>query len=188
MKWLEIRKARLEDVPSIAALVNEYAAQGLMLPKRQVDLYEQVREFVVVVTSDAELLGCGALRLVWHNLAEVRSLAISTKAQGMGLGRRIVEELIDDARELGLAKVFALTYQQTFFEKLGFHVVDKSVFPQKVWLDCNQCSKQNCCDEIAMIRVLDPTQSDEDPPELVREWTTGKEILQLRVLPAEVKA
>jgi amino-acid N-acetyltransferase len=188
LKWLEIRKARLDDVPRIADLVNEYANQGLMLPKRQVDLYEQVREFVVVVTSDGDLLGCGALRFVWHNLAEVRSLAISGKAQGMGLGRRIVEELIEDAKEIGLAKVFCLTYQVKFFEKLGFHVVDKAIFPQKVWLDCNQCAKQTCCDEIAMIKVLDPKASDEDPPELTKEWVSGKEILQLRVLPSEVRA
>jgi amino-acid N-acetyltransferase len=184
MKWLEVRKARLEDVPAIAELVNRFAAQGLMLSKRQVDLYEQVREFVVVVTSTGELLGCGALRLVWHNLAEVRSLAISDAAQGMGLGRRIVEELIDEARQIGLARVFALTYQVSFFEKLGFSVVeDKSVFPQKVWLDCNSCPKQTCCDEIGVMLVLKPEASMEDPPELLKEWKSSKEIQELRVIP-----
>lgn len=187
MRWLEIRKARLDDIPAIADLVNAYASQGLMLSKRQVDLYEQLREFTVVVTSDGELLGCGALRLVWHNLAEVRSLAIAEAAKGMGLGRRIVDELIKEANQLGLARVFALTYQVTFFEKLGFHVVDKAGFPQKVWLDCNQCPKQTCCDEIAVLRILNPNAPNVDPPELVKEWTTGKEILQLRVIPAEVK-
>lgn len=189
MRWLEVRKARLGDVPGIAELVNGYAAQGLMLSKRQVDLYEQVREFVVVETSDQQMLGCGALRLVWHNLAEVRSLAISDQARGMGLGRRIVEELIQEARQLGLAKVFALTYQVSFFEKLDFQVVDKAGFPQKVWLDCNLCPKQTCCDEIAVLKILDPVKAaQEDPPELLHEWKTGKEILQLRVIPAEVEA
>ncbi|MBT9581858.1 N-acetyltransferase [bacterium] len=186
MQWLEIRKARLEDVPGIAELVNNYANQGLMLSKRQVDLYEQVREFVVVVTSAQQLLGCGALRLVWHNLAEVRSLAIAEVAKGTGLGRRIVDELLKEASQLGLAKVFALTYQVDFFEKLGFHVVDKSGFPQKVWLDCNLCPKQTCCDEVAVLRILNPNATNVDPPELVKEWTSGKEILQLRVIPAEV--
>lgn len=184
MKWLEVRKARLSDVPAIAELVNGYAAKGLMLSKRQVDLYEQVREFVVVSTSQGELLGCGALRLVWHNLAEVRSLAISEEAQGLGLGRRIVDELIKEAEQIGLARVFALTYQVEFFEKLGFGVVeDKSVFPQKVWLDCNHCPKQSCCDEIAVMRILNPSATLEDPPELIHEWKTGKEILELRVIP-----
>ncbi|MFN8607270.1 MAG: N-acetyltransferase [Vulcanimicrobiota bacterium] len=186
MRWLEIRKAQLRDVPAIAELVNKYASEGLMLSKRQVDLYENIREFVVVVTSDGQLMGCGALRTVWHNLAEVRSLAIAPEAKGMGLGRRIVDELIKEANQLGLAKVFALTYQQVFFEKLGFQVVDKAGFPQKVWLDCNQCPKQTCCDEIAVLRVLNPNAPDEDPPELVQEWKSGKEILQLRVIPAEV--
>lgn len=186
MRWLEIRKAQLRDVPAIAELVNQYAAEGLMLSKRQVDLYENIREFVVVVTSDGQLMGCGALRTVWHNLAEVRSLAIAPEAKGMGLGRRIVDELIKEANQLGLAKVFALTYQQVFFEKLGFHVVDKAGFPQKVWLDCNQCPKQTCCDEIAVLRILNPAASDEDPPQLVQEWKSGKEILELRVIPAEV--
>ena len=69
---------------------------------------------------------------------------------------------------------------------MGFHVVDKAGFPQKVWLDCNQCPKQSCCDEIAVLRVLNPSAPDEDPPELVQEWKSGKEILELRVIPAEV--
>lgn len=152
---IDVRKARVGEARAIADLVNHYARQGQMLPKSLLQVYEFVRDFVVAVDENGELLGCGALRLMWHDLAEVRSLAISEKAKGKGIGRRIVEALIVEARELDLARVFALTYQTTFFEKLGFHVVEKSIFPQKVWLDCKGCPKQNCCDEIAVLFVLD---------------------------------
>lgn len=152
---IEIRKARVGEAKAIADLVNHYARQGLMLPKSLLQVYEYVRDFVVAVDASGRLLGCGALRLMWHDLAEVRSLAIDERAKGQGLGKKIVQALLEEARGLDLARVFALTYQMEFFERLGFHVVDKSIFPQKVWLDCKGCPKQNCCDEIAMLYVLD---------------------------------
>jgi amino-acid N-acetyltransferase len=156
---IEVRKARIGEAHGITTLVNHYASQGMMLSKSLLQVYEYVRDFVVAVDEHGEVLGCGALRLMWHDLAEVRSLAIHEKAKGQGLGRRIVEALLEEARELDLARVFALTYQETFFAKLGFAVVDKSIFPQKVWLDCKGCPKQSCCDEIAMLYVLDSTRA-----------------------------
>jgi amino-acid N-acetyltransferase len=154
-----IRKARISDAPNINALVNHFATKGLMLPKRLVDVYEHIREFWVAIGDQNRLLGCGGLRLVWNDLAEVRSLAIAEEAQGMGIGRRIVEALISEAYDLGLGRLFALTYQQVFFEKLQFHIVERSVFPQKVWLDCRECPKQECCDEIAMLRIIDESRA-----------------------------
>jgi len=156
---IEVRKARIGEAQAITDLVNHYARNGLMLSKTLLQVYEYVRDFVVAVDEDGTILGCGALRLMWHDLAEVRSLAVHERAQGLKLGRRIVEALIAEARTLDLARVFALTYQRDFFEKLGFHVVEKEIFPQKVWLDCKGCPKQSCCDEIAMLYVIDPDRA-----------------------------
>jgi amino-acid N-acetyltransferase len=150
-----IRRATLADAPAIAELVNRYAGRGLMLPKSLVQVFESLREFVVAVDAEGHVLGCGALRLMWHDLAEVRSLAVDEAAQGLGVGRRMVDALIDEARQMGLARVFALTYQQRFFEKLGFESCERDIFPQKVWADCRACPKRFCCDEIAMLLVLD---------------------------------
>lgn len=177
---IEIRKARLQDAEGIANLVNHFASRGLMLPKRLVEVFEQIREFVVAENEEGELLGCGALRLMWYDLAEVRSLAISEAAHGQGLGRRITEALIQEARDLGLARVFALTYQQGFFEKLGFAVVQKSIFPQKVWLDCQGCPKKNCCDEIAMLLVLDEARAG-TPSKFMEDTISGRKQLLLPV-------
>lgn len=150
-----LRKAVLADAPAIAGLINRFAARGMMLPKTLLQIFECLREFVVAVDEAGTVLACGALRLMWHDLAEVRSLAVDERAQGQGLGQRIVLHLIEEGREMGLARIFALTYQQRFFEKLGFDLCDKAIFPQKVWVDCRACPKQSCCDEIAMLFILD---------------------------------
>ena len=177
-----IRKARISDAPDIAALVNHFAAKGVMLPKRLVDVYEHIREFWVAIGDKNRLLGCGGLRLVWNDLAEVRSLAIAEEAQGMGIGKRLVEALISEAYDLGLGRLFALTYQQKFFEKLDFHITERTVFPQKVWLDCRECPKQECCDEIAMLRVIDEARAAQAAPYLEEEPTGGRHLLRLPVL------
>ncbi|MCZ7574804.1 MAG: N-acetyltransferase [Ardenticatenaceae bacterium] len=155
-----IRRARLGDAPAIADLINHYARQGLMLPKSLVQVYEHLREFLVAEDESGAIVGCGALRLMWHDLGEVRSLAIAERAQGQGAGRRIVEQLIDEARTMGLVRLFALTYQEAFFGRLGFEVVTKQNFPQKVWADCRACPKRHACDEIAMVLVLDAERAE----------------------------
>lgn len=149
------RKATLADVPAITNLINHFAADGMMLPKTLLQVFEALREFVVAVDEDGTVLGCGALRLMWHDLAEVRSLAVHESAHKKGIGRMIVEQLIKEGQQMGLARIFALTYQEVFFEKLGFETCEKDIFPQKVWSDCRACPKRHCCDEIAMILVLD---------------------------------
>lgn len=163
-----VRKARLGDAEQIASLINHFAAQGLMLPKNILEVYEHIREYVVAEDETGRIVGCGALRLMWHDLGEIRSLAVAEEAQGRGVGRRIVEMLLEEARELGLACVFALTYQVPFFEKLGFRVVPKAIFPQKVWLDCQLCPKRHCCDETAMILVLDEERAEAGSKEWAR--------------------
>ncbi|MHB2015950.1 MAG: N-acetyltransferase [Candidatus Xenobia bacterium] len=175
---MDIRRARIPEAPAIADLVNHYAGQGMMLPKNVLEVYEHIREFYVAV-EDSGMLACGALRIMWHDLAEVRSLAVSQAAQGRGLGRQIVEALIEEARDLGLARLFALTYQVSFFEKLGFAVVSKEIFPQKVWLDCKGCLKQACCDETAMILVLDPERAAVGEAESLKQVFARQKLAKL---------
>lgn len=160
---ITVRRARVSEAQVITTLVNQYAEQGLMLPKSLMEVYEHVREFVVAVDADGAVLGCGALRIMGVDLAEVRSLATQEAMRGRGLGRMIVEALIEEARELGLHRVFALTYQTSFFARLGFETVPKVVFPEKVWLDCRDCRKRDCCDETAMmLRVASRSATAEE--------------------------
>jgi amino-acid N-acetyltransferase len=150
-----IRRAYVSDVDAMAALINSYARQGLMLPKSHAQLYNNLRDFIVVDVGGA-IAGCAGLKITWRDLAEIVSLAVAPEWQGRGLGRSLCEPLIEDARALGIPTVFALTYQVPFFAKLGFEIVPKETLSQKVWQDCQFCPKQDCCDEVAMIRKLDP--------------------------------
>lgn len=149
-----IRRAYVGDVEQMAGLINSYAAQSLMLPKSLAQLYNNVRDFIVV-DVDGAIVGCAGLKITWRDLAEIVSLAVAPAWQGRGLGRMLCLPLIKDAQMLGIPTVFALTYQVEFFKKLGFEIVEKTVLSQKVWQDCQFCSKQDCCDEVAMILRLE---------------------------------
>lgn len=146
-----IRKARMQDVKSIHRLLMECSEQGLLLPRPLNQLYGHLREFLVVDPDDGTpVVGCCALAIAWDGLAEVRSLAVDESARGMGWGRKLVEACLSESLTLGIYKVFTLTYQDTFFRKMGFEEVSKDVLPQKVWADCINCPKFPECDEIAM--------------------------------------
>lgn len=149
-----LRDANVHDAESIFKLVNQYAGQALMLPKSQNQIYQNIRDFRVIVDADNRVIACGALHVLWGDLAEVRSLAVAHDYRKHGLGRRIVRQLIDDARSLGLPTIFALTYAPGFFESLGFRMVDKNALPRKIWGDCIDCPKFPNCDEIALIREV----------------------------------
>ncbi|MCL5126097.1 MAG: N-acetyltransferase [Deltaproteobacteria bacterium] len=148
-----IRKATLKDVRKIHALISEQAKGGHLLARAIADLYSQIRDFSVAVDDDSdEIIGCGALRVVWEDLAEIRSVAVQYQAQGEGVGRRLVERLIEESCEMGIRKVFVLTYRVSFFGKIGFVLMDKSLLPHKIWADCVKCPKFPECDEVAMAR------------------------------------
>lgn len=150
---LIFRKAIMNDVEELHGLINHYAQQGLMLARPRSLFYEALREFTVV-EEDGKFLGTGGLHIIWEDLAEIRALALASAAQGRGIGAKLVEVLMDEARELGISKVFALTYQKDFFEKCGFILVEKEDLSQKVWKDCINCPKFPNCDENAMIRKV----------------------------------
>lgn len=130
-----------------------------MLFRSHADLYEHLRDFFVFtdeVDGTQRVLGCAALELVWRDLAEIKSLAVDEEMRGRKIGSALVEATIAEARRLGLTRVFALTREQRFFEKLSFTVVSKETLPHKVWTDCVRCPLQEHCDEVAMVMDLTP--------------------------------
>jgi amino-acid N-acetyltransferase len=150
MSEVVVRRATLADVEEMHALINHFAGEGLMLPKSRNKLYQNIRDFFVA-ERNAEFAGCCALHIIWSDLGEIRSLAVKEEYQSNGVGRRLAEAALRDAAALKLPRVFALTYQQAFFERLGFVEVEKATMPQKVWGECMDCPKFPNCDETAMI-------------------------------------
>ncbi len=152
---LTIRKAVMHDISPILDLINGYAAKGIMLPRTEFEMSEAIRDFTVVYSGE-ELLGCGALHFYSPTLAEIRSLAVTENAKTRGVGRRLVEALVKEAQDYELDAAFAFTYVTEFFQKVGFHVVERGILPLKAWKDCVRCPKFQACDEIAVLRVLRP--------------------------------
>jgi amino-acid N-acetyltransferase len=157
---MEIRKARTRDAVQIHRLINEFAKQEVMLPRSLLSVYENIRDFYLGVEGD-RVLGCSALHFTWGDMAEVRSLAVHPDAGGRGLGRALVEANIAEAREHDLIQVYAFTYVTGFFAKLGFREVPHEAMPRKTWMDCVNCPKFNCCDEVAMVLDLVPDRQPE---------------------------
>lgn len=151
---MNIRKAQISDVKPIQRLLSHYANRGDMLSRSLSELYESIRDFYVAVDGD-ELIGCSALHIVWEDLAEIRSVAVSEDAGRKGVGSRVVQACIDEAKSLGLRRLFCLTYKPDFFARFGFTIVDKAQLPHKVWGDCIKCPKFPDCDEIAMVLDLE---------------------------------
>jgi amino-acid N-acetyltransferase len=150
---LKIRKAKIKDMKDIQRLINEFARREEMIPRSINELYENVRDFFVC-EDRGKICGVCALHVLWEDLAEVRSLAVRREYQKMGMGKRLVKRCLADARAMGTARVFVLTYQPDFFRKIGFVDIDKSDLPQKIWGDCIRCPKFPECDEHALIISL----------------------------------
>jgi len=159
-----IRPATIKDVPRIQEIINSHAELGRMLFKSLAQLFEDLRDFAVFEDDDGRVIGCTAVTIIWADLAEVRSLAVDEAFRGRGVGRQLVEWCVDEARRLGIRKLMSLTYEQRFFEKLGFEVVQKESLPLKVWSDCVRCPKRDGCDEIAMVLTLHDVPVPEGVP------------------------
>lgn len=142
-----IRDARMGDIKEIYSLLQHFANKDLLLGRSLSSLYDQLRDFKVVVTREEDdegeerLIGVCSLHICWEDLAEIRSLAIVEEFQGRGIGRQLVTACRQEALEFGINRVFTLTYQPEFFRRLGFADIDKGELPHKVWSDCIQCSK-----------------------------------------------
>ncbi|OEH94202.1 N-acetyltransferase [Bacillus solimangrovi] len=146
-----LSKAVVTDIEPIFHMIASYAKDGILLPRTKLSLYENM-QCMTVAKEDGEVVGCGSLHVLGHDLAEVRSLVVAQNQKGKGTGRAIVEQLMEEATSLGVEHVFSMTYEVLFFEKCGFEPVDKESMPEKIWKDCLSCPKLRNCDENAMIR------------------------------------
>ena len=130
---IEVRPARTSDVKAIHKLIVDFASGGRMLQKETVTLYESVQEFMVAV-EDGQVIGCGALHVLWEDLAEVRSVAITETLRGNGIGNLILERIIERARELGLSRIFCLTFETKFFGRHGFEEIQGTPVEPEVYV------------------------------------------------------
>ena len=156
-----LRPATVYDVVRIQEVINSHAELGRMLFKSLAQLFEDLRDFAVW-EEDGKVVGCVALTIIWADLAEVRSLAVDSAYHGRGIGKRLTQWCIDEARRLHIRKLMSLTYEQGFFEKLGFAVVDKESLPLKVWSDCVRCPKREG-DRNRTIAAHGPEKRDQQP-------------------------
>jgi amino-acid N-acetyltransferase len=144
---LKIRSARVGDVPAIYELIRTFADRKLMIRRSLGELYESIREFLVVIDDNNRVVGCAALHVFWEE-----------RAHGQGIGRKLVESCWDAARELELTTVFTLTYVPEFFEKCGYHRIDKHDLPHKIWNECVRCPLFPECHEVALVRSVSNEQ------------------------------
>ncbi|MCP4643332.1 MAG: N-acetyltransferase [bacterium] len=155
-----VRKPRIADVPGIKTLLDEAAGEGELLPRTSAELYEMVRDFQVFEDEDGRIGGCCALHIDMSNLAEIRSIVVRPESRGKHVGAQMVTACLAEARTLGIARVYALTRVPGFFEKEGFHVIDKHDLPTKVFRDCVRCPSFPDCDEIAVALDIDATEQE----------------------------
>ncbi len=161
----------MRDIGPMLDVINDYAGKGIMLPRTEFEMSENMRDFSVVY-SGQELLGCGALHFYSPTMGEVRSLAVAERAKTMGIGRLVVETLVKEAVEYEMDAIFAFTYVPGFFAKVGFEEVERGELPLKAWKDCLRCPKFQNCDEIAVLRVLNPERWEISPAEPA-PWEQG---------------
>ncbi|MBK8870281.1 MAG: N-acetyltransferase [Elusimicrobia bacterium] len=150
----KIRRARIGDVRPMHKMLGLFSERRELLPRAISELYENIQQFHVA-DDGGRLVGCCSLAVQWDNLAEVKALAVDPDRQGQGIGRRLVDACLDDARALGITRVFALTMKDGFFSKIGFRRVEKNHLPHKVWTECVRCPYfPETCVEIAMVKDL----------------------------------
>jgi len=151
---MKIRKATVQDVPRIYRMINTFAVQDLLLPRAFNQLYDNIRDFLLF-EKGGKICGCVGLNITWKDLAEIRSLAVIKAEQNKGIGTKLVQASLKEAKNLKIRKIFVLTKIPKFFERFGFKKMPKRSFPRKIWIECINCPKfPNYCDEIALMRSL----------------------------------
>ncbi len=148
------RAARIGDVPAMHGLINHFAERKLMLSRPLGELYENVRDFLVAEAEPGGLVGCAAVHIDTATIGELKALAVAEAIHGRGVGRGLVAACFAAAHDLGMERLFCLTYQVEFFSRLGFTKVDRSRLPTKVWSECVRCHRFLDCDEVAMWRAV----------------------------------
>ena len=153
MKGLKISKASLGDAEAIRGLIEVYAEENKMLRRSLSEIYTVIREFHIA-KKDGEVVGCAALHVYSREMAEIRSLAVEQSLTLKGVGSALVEEVLKEAKQLGVKKVFTLTMVPEFFEKMSFYLVDRDTLPMKIWADCIKCPKFMECDEHPYVKEI----------------------------------
>ena len=149
-----VKKANISDATQMHKLINYFADKGDMLPRPLSEIYENIRDYFVFREGE-RVVACASLHITWSDLAEIKSVAVAEDSQRKGIGNRLIEACLNEAKELGIPTVFCLTYKPSFFERFGFSQLDKMELPQKVWNECYRCPKFPNCDEIALIHHLE---------------------------------
>ena len=147
---VKVEKARISDIKQMHKLINDYANKGEMLARPLSELYESIRDFLVI-REEERVVACAALHVSWEDLAEIRSVAVAEDKKMTGLGASLVKACVKEAEALGIKDVFCFTYKPEFFKRQGFADIEKTELPRKVWTDCFRCPKFPNCDEIALI-------------------------------------
>jgi amino-acid N-acetyltransferase len=150
---IKVDRARVGDAASMHQMISHFADKGEMLPRALSEIYEDIRDYFVV-RERGQVIACAALHVTWVDLAEIRSLAVDEKEQNQRIGSLLVQACLEEAKELGIPRVFCLVRKPAFFEKHGFQLIEKTELPQKVWVECYRCPKFPNCDEVALIRHL----------------------------------
>jgi amino-acid N-acetyltransferase len=150
---MKVDRARVSDAASMHQMISHFADKGEILPRALSEIYEDIRDYFVV-REGGRVIACGALHVTWVDLAEIRSLAVDEKEQKQRIGSLLIQACLQEAKELGIPRVFCLVRKPAFFEKHGFKLIDKMELPQKVWAECYRCPKFPDCDEVALIRRL----------------------------------
>ena len=150
---MKVDRAKVSDAISMHQMISHFADKGEILPRALSEIYEDIRDYFVV-RERGRVIACAALHVTWVDLAEIRSLAVDEKEQNQQIGSLLIQACLEEAKELGIPRVFCLVRKPAFFEKHGFKLIDKMELPQKVWVECYRCPKFPNCDEVALIRQL----------------------------------
>lgn len=151
---IELSKAKLSDIPNMQKLVAKEVESGLILARSSDEIATNIRSYILA-KKEGDIVGFCALHIHTPSLAEIRSLVVKEGLRGMGIGQSLVNRAIEEAKILGLQKVLSLTYEQKFFEKLGFVEIPKESLPEhKIWADCIKCKHFPVCNEVSLIKDL----------------------------------
>jgi amino-acid N-acetyltransferase len=148
---MKVEKARIDDVKQIHELVNKFAGKGEMLPRALSEIYENLRDYLVIRNRAGKMIACVALHISWSDLAEVKALAVNKANHKKGMGAALVKACVVESKALGIPRMFCLTYKPGFFKKQGFKEVEKTELPRKIWAECYSCPKFPDCDEVALV-------------------------------------
>ncbi|MFH1656115.1 MAG: N-acetyltransferase [Candidatus Omnitrophota bacterium] len=149
-----INKAKIENAKDIHKVINFYAEKDFMLPRSLNEIYESIRDYWICV-DNSKVIACAAMHIVgWSDLGEIKSLAVDAEYHKRGIGKKLVLSCLDEAKKIGIKKVFVLTFIPDFFKKIGFIEVDKKEFPHKIWAECCNCPKFPDCKEVALVKEI----------------------------------